>query len=178
MSADVYNPEPYPQELTLMRSLVTAKTVFSSPVHFLAFGFGSGLSPFAPGTAGTLAAIPLYLLLVQLPFWGYVAVLLVMSLVGIWICGESSRRLGVHDHGGIVWDEFAGYLLTMLAAPAGWVWMVVGFCLFRLFDIWKPWPVRRVDREVSGGFGIMFDDILAGIYAWLALQVLARLFSA
>ncbi|MBO0614708.1 MAG: hypothetical protein RL122_2566 [Pseudomonadota bacterium] len=161
-----------------MRSLVTAKTVFSSPVHFLAFGFGSGLSPFAPGTAGTLAAIPLYLLLVQLPFWGYVAVLLVMSLVGIWICGESSRRLGVHDHGGIVWDEFAGYLLTMLAAPAGWVWMVVGFCLFRLFDIWKPWPVRRVDREVSGGFGIMFDDILAGIYAWLALQVLARLFGA
>ena len=161
-----------------MRSLVTAKTVFSSPVHFLAFGFGSGLSPFAPGTAGTLAAIPLYLLLVQLPFWGYVAVLLVMSLVGIWICGESSRRLGVHDHGGIVWDEFAGYLLTMLAAPAGWVWMVVGFCLFRLFDIWKPWPVRRVDREVSGGFGIMFDDILAGIYALLALQVLARLFGA
>ena len=161
-----------------MRSLVTAKTVFSSPVHFLAFGFGSGLSPFAPGTAGTLAAIPLYLLLVQLPFWGYVAVLLVMSLVGIWICGESSRRLGVHDHGGIVWDEFAGYLLTMLAAPAGWVWMVVGFCLFRLFDIWKPWPVRWVDREVSGGFGIMFDDILAGIYAWLALQVLARLFGA
>ena len=161
-----------------MRSLVTAKTVFSSPVHFLAFGFGSGLSPFAPGTAGTLVAIPLYLLLVQLPFWGYVAVLLVMSLVGIWICGESSRRLGVHDHGGIVWDEFAGYLLTMLAAPAGWVWMVVGFCLFRLFDIWKPWPVRRVDREVSGGFGIMFDDILAGIYAWLALQVLARLFGA
>ena len=161
-----------------MRSLVTAKTVFSSPVHFLAFGFGSGLSPFAPGTAGTLVAIPLYLLLVQLPFWGYVAVLLVMSLVGIWICGESSRRLGVHDHGGIVWDEFAGYLLTMLAAPAGWVWMVVGFCLFRLFDIWKPWPVRRVDREVSGGVGIMFDDILAGIYAWLALQVLARLFGA
>lgn len=161
-----------------MRSLVTAKTVFSSPVHFLAFGFGSGLSPFAPGTAGTLVAIPLYLLLVQLPFWGYVAVLLVMSLVGIWICGESSRRLGVHDHGGIVWDEFAGYLLTMLAAPAGWVWMVVGFCLFRLFDIWKPWPVRWVDREVSGGFGIMFDDILAGIYAWLALQVLARLFGA
>ena len=161
-----------------MRLVVPAKTVFSSPVHFLAFGFGSGLSPFAPGTAGTLAAIPLYLLLVQLPFWGYVAALLVMSLVGIWICGESSRRLGVHDHGGIVWDEFAGYLLTMLAAPAGWVWIVVGFFLFRLFDIWKPWPIRVVDRDVSGGFGIMFDDILAGIYAWLALQLLARLFGA
>jgi len=161
-----------------MHVTVTAKTVFSSPVHFLAFGFGSGLSPFAPGTAGTLAAIPLYLLLVQLPLWGYVVALLLMALVGIWICGESSRRLGVHDHGGIVWDEFAGYLLTMLAAPAGWGWMVVGFCLFRLFDIWKPWPIRLVDRDVPGGFGIMFDDILAGIYAWIALQVLARLVGA
>ncbi len=161
-----------------MHVTVTAKTVFSSPVHFLAFGFGSGLSPFAPGTAGTLAAIPLYLLLVQLPLWGYVTALLLMALVGIWICGESSRRLGVHDHGGIVWDEFAGYLLTMLAAPAGWGWMVVGFCLFRLFDIWKPWPIRLVDRDVPGGFGIMFDDILAGIYAWIALQVLARLVGA
>ena len=161
-----------------MHVTVTAKTVFSSPVHFLAFGFGSGLSPFAPGTAGTLAAIPLYLLLVQLPLWGYVAVLLVMSLVGIWICGESSRRLGVHDHGGIVWDEFAGFLLTMLAAPTGWVWIVVGFFLFRLFDIWKPWPIHLVDRDVPGGFGIMFDDILAGIYAWIALQVLARLVGA
>ncbi len=156
-----------------MHVIVPAKTVFSSPVHFLAFGFGSGLSPFAPGTAGTLAAIPLYLLLAQLPLWGYVAVLLLMSLAGIWICGESSRRLGVHDHGGIVWDEFAGFLLTMLAAPAGWIWIVVGFFLFRLFDIWKPWPIRLVDRDVPGGFGIMFDDILAGVYAWLVLQALA-----
>lgn len=156
-----------------MHVTVPAKTVFSSPVHFLAFGFGSGLSPFAPGTAGTLAAIPLYLLLVQLPLWGYVAVLLLMSLAGIWICGESSQRLGVHDHGGIVWDEFAGFLLTMLAAPAGWMWIVLGFFLFRLFDIWKPWPIRLVDRDVPGGFGIMFDDILAGVYAWLVLQALA-----
>lgn len=157
-----------------MHVAVPAKTVFSSPVHLLAFGFGSGLSPFAPGTAGTLAAIPLYLLLVQLPLWGYVAVLLVMSLLGIWICGESSRRLGVHDHGGIVWDEFAGYLLTMLAAPTGWLWIVMGFFLFRLFDIWKPWPIRLVDRDVPGGFGIMFDDLLAGVYAWVVLQALAR----
>lgn len=156
-----------------MHVIVPAKTVFSSSVHFLAFGFGSGLSPFAPGTAGTLAAIPLYLLLAQLPLWGYVAVLLLMSLAGIWICGESSRRLGVHDHGGIVWDEFAGFLLTMLAAPAGWMWIVVGFFLFRMFDIWKPWPIRLVDRDVPGGFGIMFDDILAGVYAWLVLQALA-----
>lgn len=152
------------------------KTVFSSPVHFLAFGFGSGLSPKAPGTMGTLAAIPLYLLLMDLPLWAYLLVVLVISVTGIWICGESSRRLGVHDHGGIVWDEFAGFLLTMTAAPQGWVWIVAGFTLFRLFDIWKPWPIRIIDRQVHGGLGIMLDDLLAGMYAWLVLQLMARFF--
>ncbi|QLQ31215.1 MAG: phosphatidylglycerophosphatase A [Candidatus Thiothrix singaporensis] len=160
-----------------MQKVVQAKTVFSSPVHFLAFGFGSGLSPFAPGTAGTLAAIPLYLLLAPLPLWGYLLAALAVSVVGVWICGESSRRLGVHDYGGIVWDEFAGFLLTMTAAPAGWVWVVVGFFLFRLFDVWKPWPIRVIDRDLSGGLGIMLDDILAGIYAFLVLQLLAWQFA-
>lgn len=151
-----------------------SKTVLSSPVHFLAFGFGSGLSPKAPGTMGTLAAIPLYLLLVNFPLWVYLLMLLLISLGGIWLCGESSRRLGVHDHGGIVWDEFAGYLLTMTAAPPGWLWIAIGFALFRLFDIWKPWPVRIADRKVHGGVGIMLDDLLAGIYAWIVLQLLAH----
>lgn len=160
-----------------MQKVVQAKTVFSSPVHFLAFGFGSGLSPFAPGTAGTLAAIPLYLLLAPLPLWGYLLAALAVSVVGVWICGESSRRLGVHDYGGIVWDEFAGFLLTMTAAPAGWVWVVVGFFLFRLFDVWKPWPIRVIDRDLQGGLGIMLDDILAGIYAFLVLQLLAWQFA-
>ena len=146
------------------------RTVLTSPVHFLAFGFGSGLSPKAPGTMGTLAAIPLYLLLMNLPLTSYLLAVLLISVVGIWICGESSRRLGVHDHGGIVWDEFAGFLLTMTAAPQGWAWIVLGFALFRLFDIWKPWPVRVADRQLHGGLGIMLDDILAGIYAWLVLQ--------
>ena len=149
------------------------RTVLTSPVHFLAFGFGSGLSPKAPGTMGTLAAIPLYLLLMNLPLTGYLLALLLISVAGIWICGESSRRLGVHDHGGIVWDEFAGFLLTMTAAPQGWAWIVLGFALFRLFDIWKPWPVRVADRQLHGGLGIMLDDILAGIYAWLVLQAVA-----
>lgn len=149
------------------------RTVLTSPVHFLAFGFGSGLSPKAPGTMGTLAAIPLYLLLMNLPLTGYLLMVLLISVVGIWICGESSRRLGVHDHGGIVWDEFAGFLLTMTAAPQGWAWIVLGFALFRLFDIWKPWPVRVADRQLHGGLGIMLDDILAGIYAWLVLQAVA-----
>ena len=149
------------------------RTVLTSPVHFLAFGFGSGLSPKAPGTMGTLAAIPLYLLLMNLPLTGYLLAVLLISAAGIWICGESSRRLGVHDHGGIVWDEFAGFLLTMTAAPQGWAWIVLGFALFRLFDIWKPWPVRVADRQLHGGLGIMLDDILAGIYAWLVLQAVA-----
>lgn len=149
------------------------RTVLTSPVHFLAFGFGSGLSPKAPGTMGTLAAIPLYLLLMNLSLMGYLLAVLLISVAGIWICGESSRRLGVHDHGGIVWDEFAGFLLTMTAAPQGWAWIVLGFALFRLFDIWKPWPVRVADRQLHGGLGIMLDDILAGIYAWLVLQAVA-----
>lgn len=148
--------------------------VFSSPVHFLAFGFGSGLAPKAPGTFGTLAAIPLYLLLVQLPLWGYVLAVLAVTLAGVWICGESSRQLGVHDHSGIVWDEFAGFLVTMTAAPQGWVWVVLGFALFRLFDIWKPFPVRFADRNVHGGLGIVLDDVLAGVYAGLVLQGVAH----
>lgn len=151
-----------------------SKTVLASPVHFLAFGFGSGLSPKAPGTVGTLAAIPLYLLLAPLPLGWYLLAVLLVAVLGVWLCGESSRRLGVHDHGGIVWDEFAGFLLTMSAAPQGWWWIVLGFALFRLFDIWKPWPVRIADRNVHGGLGIMLDDLLAGVYAWLVLQLLAR----
>lgn len=156
-----------------MSQKVLVQTVLKSPVHFLAFGLGSGLSPKAPGTVGTLAAVPLYLLLVQLPLTYYVLVLLAATIAGVWLCGESARLLGTHDHGGIVWDEFVGFWLTMLMAPAGWVWIIVGFALFRLFDIWKPWPIRVIDRKVDGGLGIMLDDILAGVYALVVLQVLA-----
>ena len=147
--------------------------VLHSPVLWLAFGFGSGLSPKAPGTMGTLAAIPLYLLLAKLPLMGYAFVVLVSFIVGCWLCGEAAKRLGVHDFGGIVWDEFVGYWITMFAAPAGWLWIAVGFVLFRVFDIWKPWPIRVADQQVHGGLGIMLDDVLAGIYAGLALQALA-----
>lgn len=153
----------------------TAKTVFTSPVHFLAFGFGSGLSPIAPGTAGTLAVIPIYLLMQPLDLLIYCILTATICIVGIWICGTSSHRLGVHDHGGIVWDEFAGFLITMIAAPQGWQWIVIGFILFRLFDIWKPWPIRIIDRRIGGGFGIMFDDILAGFFALFSLQLAAQL---
>jgi phosphatidylglycerophosphatase A len=153
-----------------MTTPIRAKQILTHPVHFLAFGFGSGLSPIAPGTFGTLAAIPIYLLFSHFGLLAYIALTLFVTLVGIWICGESSRLLGVHDHGGIVWDEIAGYLITMLFAPAGWVWVVIGFVLFRLFDIWKPYPIRWIDKKVSGGLGIMLDDVLAGIYALIVLQ--------
>jgi phosphatidylglycerophosphatase A len=150
--------------------------VWRNPVHFLAFGFGSGLAPWAPGTFGTLAAIPLYLLMTLLPLWGYLLVLMFSAGLGIYLCGRTARDMGVHDHPGIVWDEFVGFWITMLFVPVNWVWILAGFVLFRLFDIWKPWPIRVVDQRVEGGFGIMLDDVLAGIYALLVLQLLVFLF--
>lgn len=150
-----------------------AKTVFQSPIHIVAFGFGSGLAPFAPGTFGTLAAIPLYWILSLFPLGFYLAALLIASIVGIWVCGESAKKLGVHDHGSIVWDEFVGFWITMLAAPSGLIWILLGFIIFRIFDIWKPWPIYIVDDKVSGGLGIMLDDILAGVYSLMVMQVLA-----
>lgn len=152
-----------------------AKTVFQSPIHITAFGFGSGLAPFAPGTFGTLAAIPFYLILSLFPLWFYFAVIVIATLIGIWVCGESAKKLGVHDHSGIVWDEFVGFWITMFAAPSGLVWILVGFVLFRIFDIWKPWPIYIVDDKVQGGLGIMLDDIIAGVYAFIIMQILAFL---
>lgn len=145
----------------------------SNPVHFLAFGCGSGLAPKAPGTFGTLAAIPFYLLLSQLSLPVYGIVLLLASVVGVWLCGKTAKDLGVHDHPGIVWDEFCGYWFTMLAAPDGWFWIFLGFILFRLFDIWKPWPISFVDRHVPGGVGIMVDDLIAGLYSLIIIQGIA-----
>lgn len=152
------------------------RKVMAHPVHFFAFGFGSGLSPFAPGTFGTLMAIPLYLLMLQLSLVPYLIITLIVCITGIWICDKSSKLLGVHDHGGIVWDEFAGFFITMIAAPAGWIWIVIGFILFRLFDIWKPWPISLLDKKVEGGLGIMIDDIVAGVYALICVQVLYAIF--
>ncbi len=150
-------------------------SVWRNPVHFLAFGLGSGAVPKAPGTFGTLAAIIPYLWLQQLALPWYLLMLLGTTLVGIWLCGKTARDLGVHDHGGIVWDEFVGFWLTMTFAPQGWQWIVLGFLLFRLFDIAKPWPIGWADRRVSGGTGIMLDDLLAGVYAGLVLQLVVWL---
>ena len=151
-------------------------SVWRNPIHFLAFGLGSGASPWAPGTMGTLAAVPLWYLLAQSPLAIYLLLVLAALLVGIWLCGRTSRDLGVHDHGGIVWDEFVGYWITMIAVPLDWIWALAGFILFRLFDILKPWPIGPVDRQVAGGLGIMLDDVLAGIMAAAVLQGLIWLF--
>lgn len=139
------------------------------PVHLLAFGFGSGLSPKAPGTVGSLAAIPFYFLLAQLPNWGYLLCLALASIIGVYLCGKTSRDMGVHDHGGIVWDEFVGVWITLFMLPEGWYWLLAGFLLFRLFDILKPFPIGYLDKHIHGGTGIMLDDIIAGIFAWLCL---------
>ncbi len=144
-----------------------------NPVHLLAFGFGSGLAPRAPGTLGTVAAMPFCYILLLLPQW-YPVVLVVSFGLGIWLCGRTATDMGVHDHGGIVWDEFVGMWLTIAPliyglVPTQWWSLVAAFVLFRLFDILKPWPIAWLDRRVDGGLGIMIDDVLAGIYAALVL---------
>ena len=144
------------------------------PHHWLAYGFGAGLSPQAPGTAGTIAAVPLYLLLRPLPLSWYLALLAGLTLIGIWACGKTAREMNAHDPSAIVWDEIVGFLLTMTAAPPGWPWILAGFVLFRFFDIWKPWPIRELDRRVQGGLGVILDDLLAGGVAWVLLQAAAR----
>ncbi|MCB1667655.1 MAG: phosphatidylglycerophosphatase A [Porticoccaceae bacterium] len=145
-----------------------------NPVQLLAFGFGSGLSPKAPGTAGTMVGILFLPLLTQLSLLEYLGVVLLMALLGIYLCGKTAKLLGVHDHSGIVWDEMVGLWLSMTAIPFSWSWVLAAFLLFRLFDIWKPWPIGYLDKHVHGGVGIMLDDIVAGFMAWLILFSVAK----
>lgn len=144
-----------------------------NPVHFLALGFGSGLAPKMPGTFGTLAALPLVVLLSWYsPFYIYLLVTVLASVLGIWICGKTADDMQVHDDSSIVWDEVAGMLITMLAVPISWQTLLAGFLLFRFFDILKPWPISYLDKHVHGGFGIMVDDVLAGIFSLIVLHIL------
>lgn len=143
-----------------------------NPVHLLASGFGSGLSKKAPGTVGTLAALPFYALFVYFSDTGYLLMLGVTFLLGIYLCGKTANDLGVHDHGGIVWDEFVGMWLVLYFLPSPhWLWIAIAFVYFRLFDIVKPFPIGWLDRRLKGGFGIMLDDVLAALYAIIALKI-------
>ena len=154
-------------------ALKTPSSVWRNPIHFLAFGFGSGALPKAPGTFGSLAAIIPLMYLQQLSLMNYAILTLSAFIFGIFLCGKTAEDIGVHDHGGIVWDEFVGLWITMFAAPAGWHWIIIGFVLFRIFDIAKPAPIGWLDKRVEGGLGIMLDDVLAGVYGLLCLQLLA-----
>lgn len=158
------------------------RRLLASPAGWLACGFGSGLAPVAQGTAGSLAALLPWLLLRQLPLPVYVLVLLAAFGFGVWACGVAGRALQVADHRSIVWDEFVGQWVALLplllprwmpAGPAALAWsMLAGLALFRLFDVWKPWPIRWLDRRVKGGLGVMVDDLLAGVFAALLLALL------
>lgn len=141
-----------------------------NPLHFLAVGFGSGLLKPGPGTWGTLMAVPIYYALSHLPFIFFCITIVAAMLAGIYICGKTASDIGEHDHGSIVWDEFVGYWVTMLLIT--WelgtphiIWMTVGFVLFRIFDIFKPFPIDWLDKKIHGGVGIMLDDVIAGLYA-------------
>lgn len=140
------------------------------PIVLLALGFGSGLSPVAPGTAGTLLTIPLIYLLQQFSIELYLVVTLLVLLTGSLVCGYAAKKLAVHDHPAIVYDEVAGFLITMLMVPPGWMWMLAGFVLFRFFDAVKPWPISWLDRNIHGGHGIMLDDVLAGLISLVLLH--------
>ncbi|HSG92963.1 MAG TPA: phosphatidylglycerophosphatase A [Methylotenera sp.] len=150
--------------------------ILKRPAVFLACGLGSGLIPKAPGTFGTLAAIPLFLVMQPLPLVSYLLLTVLFFIVGIWIAAQAIKVFKKDDPSEVVWDEVVGLLITMIAAPAGWQWLVLGFVLFRIFDIWKPWPVSLADQKLHGGLGIMLDDVIAGVYAFLTLKVIAIIF--
>lgn len=154
-----------------MTASLKPSDLFSHPANFFALGFGTGLSRCAPGTVGTLIGLPLYLFMPASPLMYFVVVLLMFGF-GVWCCDACSRKLGVHDHPGIVWDEVVGMLIVLYAVPQTFLHMALAFLMFRLFDILKPWPIGWVDSQVHGGFGIMLDDVLAAIMAWLATQAI------
>ena len=149
---------------------VSWREVLRDPVHWLAFGFGTGLLPAAPGTWGSLLAVVLYWWLPPLPLPALLAGLTLAFVAGCVICGTSARRLGVHDHGGIVLDEIVAMLLVLCVTPRTVGWTVVAFLAFRVFDVVKPWPIREADHRIPGGLGIMLDDVLAAVYAALVVR--------
>jgi phosphatidylglycerophosphatase A len=149
------------------------RLLFSHPAHFISFGFGSGLARKAPGTFGTLAAFPLYWLLVPLLSDELFIVFLIAAFaLGVWVCDITGKVLGVADYGGIVWDEIVAFMLVLFFTPPGWYWSLLAFVLFRIFDIVKPPPIRYFDSNWHGGLGVMFDDLLAAGYALLCLALL------
>jgi phosphatidylglycerophosphatase A len=148
--------------------------LFSHPLHFLSLGLGTGLFPKAPGTAGTLLGFPLFWAIIYLPLVQQWLALILLFVLGIWCCAFTGRALGVSDHGAIVWDEIVAMAAILVTVPMTWIWWVAAFVLFRLFDIWKPFPISWADKHIGGGFGVMLDDGLAAAMAILVLQLMQR----
>lgn len=149
------------------------KEIWTNPLYFIAFGLGSGISPIAPGTIATLVAIPFYLLLRLLSWPHYLLFVVFFIIFSSWLSDKISKATHTHDHPGMCIDEFAGFFVTMIYAPSGLPWIVLGFILFRLFDIWKPWPIRYIDEKIDNGWGMILDDVVAGLFAMLIIQLLA-----
>lgn len=149
------------------------RALLGHPAGWIALGFGPGLAPGMPGTVASAAALLPWLALRELPMVAYVGMLIVTFGVGVWACAVAGQRIGVADHGALVWDEYVGQWLALIPVLSGSLWWALpGFALFRLFDIFKPWPIRWADRRIKGGFGVMFDDVLAGAAAALVLWLL------
>lgn len=155
-----------------MDKVIRQRVSLKNPVHFLALGFGSGLIPLMPGTFGSLVALPLIYAMSFAHFYVFIAISIASFLVGIYLCGKTARDMKMHDHGSIVWDEVAGMMVTFIAVPIDFISLLIGFALFRFFDILKPWPIRVFDKRVHGGFGIMIDDIVAGAMACVCLHAI------
>ncbi len=151
------------------------RVLFGNPLGWIALGFGAGLSPFAPGTVGSAVALVPWLLLRELDGWLCVGIIVATFAIGVWACHWVVARLRIDDPSFVVCDEFVGQwiaLIPLVLMPHAWLWIFVGFILFRIFDIWKPWPVSWADHTIKGGFGVMFDDVLAGMYAGAALWLI------
>ena len=152
------------------------KFLLAHPAHFFALGFGSGLAPKAPGTFGTLVGLPLFWLISSYSLSTQLIIITALFLIGIYLCNVTGKALGVSDHGGIVWDEIVAMMLVLTFAPQHWAGWIVAFLLFRLFDIWKPFPIRQFDANLKNGFGVMFDDLLAAIYAIASMWLIFYLY--
>lgn len=148
------------------------RVIMRQPALFCALGFGAGLAPKAPGTIGTLLAVPLVILLAQTFYWLLPLVALIFFVVGIKICGNASKYFGSHDHSSIVWDEIVGFMIALSFIPVNHQTLLLGFVLFRIFDIVKPWPISWIDKRVQGGLGIMLDDVAAGLFTNGVLNLL------
>ena len=147
-------------------------TFLDKLILFLATGFYSGYAPKAPGTVGSLVAIAPFFLLQQLPIWGYILAVTVAILIGIAICHMADQLMQSHDNKAIVWDEFCGLWIALFMLPDGWHWILIGFVLFRFFDIIKPFPISWLDKRIEGGLGVMIDDVVAGLFALIGIQLL------